>query len=222
MEADFANGSYPEDHPLYAPGIHRRDRGTWVQAFWMAPEIDVRAGFTPSMVKFQHREPEIEMAAKCRSLQLELLRWRQPRNGLSARARQWRYKKAPPLPDISEYDGQDGVYFVQCQNPDRFVKIGYSTDFKPRFTDLMTSCPYPIRTIGNHRGPKALETYLHYHFRFERVHGEWFSPTKELLYAAHALPLLLKKLVGREQAKCRPTWHGENGRSHVPTGIPND
>lgn len=211
MDDEFfgMSATLPENDPLFAPGLKRRDRGTWFQYMWLAPALDVSSGFAPKMVTFQHREAALEIAAKCRALNASLMRWRKsPDDGAPAKARQWRYRKAPKLPDLTSYAGKDGVYFLQCLGGERLVKIGYTTNRVARIEALMTACPYPLEEIGFHNGPRSLETFLHYHFRFDRLHGEWFRPSDEMLYIAHELPVVLARLVGRENARSRRSWSG--------------
>lgn len=89
---------------------------------------------------------------------------------------------APP-PDLSwlsdaPVDGH--VYFAQGQDGGP-IKIGYSRETERRLRELQRGSPVPLRMLRVVPGSRALEIALHAHFSSDRLHGEWFAPTSELL-----------------------------------------
>jgi hypothetical protein len=70
------------------------------------------------------------------------------------------------------------VYFIKSN--DR-VKIGKSKDVHERMIQLKTSNPYKLELIGVIEGYGEKENELHEKFKKYRLHGEWFSLSKEIL-----------------------------------------
>lgn len=99
-------------------------------------------------------------------------------------------KLTPPqmTPDLSNHSGGGGVYFLQTVGGGRHVKIGYTSDLAKRARAIVTGCPYPVKLIGSHAGPRTLERSLHNLFRKHRAIGEWFRPATEVLACARRLP----------------------------------
>ncbi len=77
--------------------------------------------------------------------------------------------------------GDRTIYFVQAIEGDDLIKIGMSSNFPKRFTELRNASPVPLRMIATVRGGGILEGALHAKFRHHRSHGEWFYPVPELL-----------------------------------------
>lgn len=76
------------------------------------------------------------------------------------------------------------VYFVQSAAG--AIKIGFSTDLKHRLRDLQVASGERLTLIGKVSGTYSHESSLHRHFRHLHLHGEWFSPGKDLLDFIHA------------------------------------
>lgn len=72
------------------------------------------------------------------------------------------------------------VYFIRSGS-DGPIKIGFSSSLKDRFADLSRMNGQPITLLGWIRGELEDERALHVRFSASRLHGEWFSPTSELL-----------------------------------------
>lgn len=72
------------------------------------------------------------------------------------------------------------VYFIQAiaGGP---VKIGRSITPTERLSSLQTGNPMPLRIIATIPGGAFAERALHRAFADDRVKGEWFSPSRELM-----------------------------------------
>ncbi len=72
------------------------------------------------------------------------------------------------------------VYFVQAASGGP-IKIGISNDPLGRLAQLQTGHPGALVILAVVPGGRQLELDLHKKFAKHRIHGEWFSPTPELL-----------------------------------------
>ncbi len=70
------------------------------------------------------------------------------------------------------------VYFVR---DGRAVKIGWALNGKERIKLLQTGNPRGLTLLGAIKGPITLERALHKHFKRNRIRGEWFTATKNLV-----------------------------------------
>lgn len=78
-------------------------------------------------------------------------------------------------------DEKGYVYFIQGEESRR-IKIGYaSTSPGDRLTSLKTASPEKLVPLGYERAPKRREKELHRMWQDQRVHGEWFEESPELL-----------------------------------------
>lgn len=74
------------------------------------------------------------------------------------------------------------VYFITAADPGFPIKIGFMkkrTDLRLR--TLQTGCPYPLFLVGTVPGTYRDERTLHRRFSAQRLSGEWFERTPELL-----------------------------------------
>lgn len=76
--------------------------------------------------------------------------------------------------------GDGDIYFLQ-QGDGGPIKIGYTTDLLARIDTLQTGSPYELKLILCFRGFTQTERELHAKFRKDRMRGEWFSPSEELM-----------------------------------------
>lgn len=72
------------------------------------------------------------------------------------------------------------VYFILSKNCN-LIKIGSSGDPSRRIYDLSTSCPDDLTCLGLMSNSGGQEVKLHEQFKKDRVKGEWFRATPELL-----------------------------------------
>lgn len=84
--------------------------------------------------------------------------------------------------DFSDFPGIECIYFVQM-HPDGPVKIGRETGYLvTRLNSLRSASPYNLRVLGViplvHR---QVETMIHQVFKADRLRGEWFRPSAELM-----------------------------------------
>ncbi len=71
------------------------------------------------------------------------------------------------------------VYFVG--GDDGPIKIGYSTNVKNRLAKIQNGCPFRVRVLATVRGSQSDEMVYHLRFAADRLHGEWFARSPELL-----------------------------------------
>lgn len=77
------------------------------------------------------------------------------------------------------------VYFVRADGG--LVKIGWTADFAKRLTNLNSASSAPLTVLATYPGGAALEQHIHERFADDRVRGEWFKATPELLGLAGQL-----------------------------------
>jgi hypothetical protein len=73
------------------------------------------------------------------------------------------------LPDDKK---ESVVYFVAVRG---FIKIGWTTNWRRRFTELQISNPEPIDILLIIGRPKVYEKTMHAKFAEFRANGEWFK-----------------------------------------------
>ena len=72
------------------------------------------------------------------------------------------------------------IYFVQGEITKR-IKIGETSCGVPeRINRLQTGSPDELNFLGGCFSPAPSEKKLHEMFKSYRLHGEWFSPSKEI------------------------------------------
>ncbi len=90
---------------------------------------------------------------------------------------------------ISKPEKEKGfVYFILV---DDRIKIGYSTDVEKRVATLQTASGSRFETVTYRKGGRAMEARYHRRWADQRLSGEWFTATPELLAEmAHHPPLM--------------------------------
>jgi hypothetical protein len=71
------------------------------------------------------------------------------------------------------------VYFIR--RADGLVKIGYSHNPRLRASQLRQQHQCEMEILATTLGARCKEKELHRRFSKYRVHGEWFSPSEELM-----------------------------------------
>lgn len=74
------------------------------------------------------------------------------------------------------------VYFLTAAAPGFPIKIGFTS--KPgqmRSKGIQTGCPYRIVVLGMFAGGYSDENKLHRRFAAQRLEGEWFARSDELM-----------------------------------------
>ena len=72
------------------------------------------------------------------------------------------------------------VYFIGIE-PEGPIKIGHTTDIDIRLAKLQHASPYLLTVLAVAPGGSVAETALHRTFASNRIRGEWFERTPELL-----------------------------------------
>jgi hypothetical protein len=92
-----------------------------------------------------------------------------------------RVAEDPELADLPAWEG-GLVYFVQAESGGP-VKIGFTArqTMKDRLRGLQNGSPLPLCILATVRADKSIERALHSWFSSARLHGEWFTPTDEIL-----------------------------------------
>lgn len=97
--------------------------------------------------------------------------------------RKW-HKRNPKSPRSESL-----IYFVQAGEGGP-IKIGYSVAPEERVKDFQCGNPWKLRLLRAFPGGVEEERELHARFAADRMHGEWFKPTPELVRLAEDAPQL--------------------------------
>ena len=82
------------------------------------------------------------------------------------------------------------IYFVQM-GKNGPIKIGKTANIKERLKVFQASSPYKIKLLYYKKCFKPpLEYELHKKFKAERIHGEWFHPSKKIFNYIEQLKML--------------------------------
>ena len=97
-------------------------------------------------------------------------------------------RASPNLPTFSQQvpktDFGGEVYFVRAEGLG-LIKIGYARDALERLRTIGVCCPVEVTLLASMwvKDGKATEAQLHRRFKVDRVRGEWFRETPDLLAA---------------------------------------
>jgi hypothetical protein len=80
------------------------------------------------------------------------------------------------------------LYFIECQCAERHIKIGVFSNIHTRLVNMRAHCPYELRLLKAVPAGAHLEVELHQRFAADRVRGEWFRRSAELLAYIDSLP----------------------------------
>lgn len=86
------------------------------------------------------------------------------------------------------------VYFAQAASG--AVKIGWTADLPRRTKNIQCGSHEPIDIVTSLHGDASLEAHFHQRFAEDRIHGEWFRASPELL------DLIRRIKAGLYQAPC--------------------
>jgi hypothetical protein len=93
-------------------------------------------------------------------------------------------------PNATAYQprGTGFVYFVSADVPDYPVKIGFTERIEGmRFQSLQTGNPHPLCLLAYFDGTHQDESGLHLAFKGDRMCGEWFRRSPELMQIVNDL-----------------------------------
>ena len=79
------------------------------------------------------------------------------------------------------------VYFIQSTEGG-LIKIGYSAKPQSRLATMQSGCPVPLQVLRIFPAILAIEGVLHFQFKEERRHGEWFYPSDRLVSLIRSVP----------------------------------
>jgi len=73
------------------------------------------------------------------------------------------------------------IYFIQA-GKNGPIKIGHTNNkVSNRMASMQVGCPYELRLLWTLNGDIKDEFNLHEMFKHERIRGEWFHPSKDLV-----------------------------------------
>jgi len=100
------------------------------------------------------------------------------------------WQRVAPSPDPSQRSSPAFVYAIvpDVVNP-LLVKIGRTSNVQSRLKGLATGSPVKLRILSwwKPRSIYSSEWYLHWKYRDQRSHGEWFHTTEEMLQELKSL-----------------------------------
>lgn len=117
------------------------------------------------------------------------------------------------------------LYFIESQCAERRIKIGIASDVKTRLGTMHVNSPYPLRLLKLVPGAAALEKGLHQRFADDRLTGEWFRRSQELLSVIESMEGITdidppKPVV--DFSDIGPCWHEFLTRTGRYEGVPLD
>src|ERR1019366_925419 len=81
-----------------------------------------------------------------------------------------------------DYLCSDGyVYFIQIQNPDGYIKIGFEGTFGARKLDLQVGNPYKLEYITRLSAKRLMEGEIHTLLKTSKLRNEWFHPSESVM-----------------------------------------
>lgn len=77
------------------------------------------------------------------------------------------------------------IYFIQC-GENGPVKIGQTSNgVEERLNQLQTGCPYKLKLLWVYHEDVYSEPEIHEIFKHERISGEWFHPSRNMMIFIH-------------------------------------
>jgi hypothetical protein len=86
---------------------------------------------------------------------------------------------------VNQYERRKCVYFI-AEGPRGAIKIGVTDDPAKRLAALQIGNSRPLRCLGLIDGDAYVESKWHRRFAAQRISGEWFKRTPELVAAIKA------------------------------------
>ena len=77
------------------------------------------------------------------------------------------------------------VYFIQCLDENRFIKVGMTRNVEKRLETLQIGNPYELKILAvipctSDKRARRTEREVHKYFDHLRVRGEWFESSLEI------------------------------------------
>jgi len=98
------------------------------------------------------------------------------------------------------FDPYAFTYFIEGEGHGP-IKIGSARNVEVRRSELQIGSPVPLSVIDRLRGGRWLERSLKRRFAHDRLHGEWFARTPDLLACIVSLAALV-----RDRFEDEPEW----------------
>lgn len=99
-------------------------------------------------------------------------------------------KTGMPMP--ADWFRTGEIYFLHCPET-KTLKIGTSSNTTVRVRSIAAGMPFPLTLLGVIDGSFQMEADLHRRFADQRLNGEWFRATDELLAAVHEILAAAKR-----------------------------
>ncbi len=118
------------------------------------------------------------------------------------------------LPDLPGCEWESGcIYYILSGETGR-VKIGFTnSDPTKRLKSLQTGSPTKLGIVAIHPGTIALEAKLHGKFAADRLHGEWFDFSDDLI--VHVFGVCTLTIAAYEAAGEQPPKWAGLGRDRI-------
>lgn len=137
--------------------------------YWMCAAGIAKRGFTPKC-QIVWRGP-----TGAEPTDTELLAIKAACEKLNREARQY---SRPTPPDRRRRRERHGfIYFVRCGER---AKIGFATDVRARLIELQVGSAEILELLGTLPGSREIEGFVHWLFRADHAHGEWFALSSDL------------------------------------------
>ena len=81
------------------------------------------------------------------------------------------------IPDWNKHE--TGIYFILAEEVAR-VKIGKSVNITQRMSTMKTNSPVLLELVAYFLAPDSAERFIHSVFSRYRLHGEWFTYSKQI------------------------------------------
>ena len=73
------------------------------------------------------------------------------------------------------------IYFIAPVGEHDPIKVGFTKDLARRLIAYIGHSPLPLTLLALAEGPREVESALHGLFKLDRLHGEWFKSSPEML-----------------------------------------
>jgi hypothetical protein len=125
------------------------------------------------------------------------------------------------MPEMPGFQWEEGcIYYILSGETGR-IKIGFTnSDPSKRLRSLRTGSPTKIAIIAIHPGTLAMERDLHEKFAVDRLHGEWFDFSDDLL--VHVFEICTLTIAAHLAAGEDPPAWATIGRERIIALIEDD
>jgi N6-adenosine-specific RNA methylase IME4 len=111
----------------------------------------------------------------------------------------------------SKHNKPTHLYFIESETG--LIKIGVAFNVDERISQLQKASPAKLSLMAFIENGAGLEKQIHNKFEHLRSHGEWFSPTDDLISFIHKKAVLVPQIYGLEEEITR--LHNEAISAHL-------